>query len=59
VARRARRTRADRLSLALDLLRDDAYDALISGTSPFPELPDTMRKLASGELPALCHVIEY
>jgi hypothetical protein len=58
-ARRARRNRADRLSLALELLSDDAYDALISGTSPFPELPHTIRKLASGELPALCHVIDY
>ncbi len=58
-ARRARRTRADRLSLALDLLHDDVYDALISGSSPFAELPDTMRRLTSGELPALCHVIDY
>jgi hypothetical protein len=58
-ARRARRTRADRLALALDVLRDDAYDALISGSSPFAELPDAMRRLASGELAALCHVIDY
>jgi threonine dehydrogenase-like Zn-dependent dehydrogenase len=58
-ARRARRSPADRMSLALDLLRDDAFDALISGSSPFADLPDTMRRLASGELPALCHVIDY
>jgi hypothetical protein len=58
-ARRARRTPADRLALALGLLRDDAYDTLISGTSPFAELPQTMRRLASGELDALCHVIDY
>lgn len=58
-ARRARRTRADRLSLALELLRDDAFDALVTGSSPFAELPDTMRRLASGELPALCHVVDY
>jgi NADPH:quinone reductase-like Zn-dependent oxidoreductase len=58
-SRRARRTRADRLSLALDLLRDDAYDALISGSSPFADLPETMRQLASGELAALCHVVDY
>jgi threonine dehydrogenase-like Zn-dependent dehydrogenase len=30
-ARRARRTRQERLSLALELLRDDAFDALITG----------------------------
>ncbi|HET7326201.1 MAG TPA: zinc-binding alcohol dehydrogenase [Nocardioidaceae bacterium] len=58
-ARRARRTRADRLSLAVELLRDDAFDALITGSSPFAELPQTMRRLLSGELPALCHVIDY
>jgi NADPH:quinone reductase-like Zn-dependent oxidoreductase len=58
-ARRARRTRADRLSLALDLLRDDAFDALLSGSSPFGELPETIGRLASGELPALCHVVDY
>jgi 2-desacetyl-2-hydroxyethyl bacteriochlorophyllide A dehydrogenase len=58
-ARRARRTHADRLSLALELLRDDSFDALISGSSPFTQLPETMRRLASGELPALCHVIDY
>src|SRR3954469_8496408 len=58
-ARRARRTHTDRLSLALRLLRDDAFDALITGSSPFAELPDTMRRVASGELPALCHVIDY
>ena len=46
-ARRARRTHADRLALALDLLADDAFDALISGSSPFADLPDTMRRLAS------------
>jgi 2-desacetyl-2-hydroxyethyl bacteriochlorophyllide A dehydrogenase len=58
-SRRARRTHADRLRLALELLRDDAFDALITGSSPFAELPDTMRRLTSGELPALCHVVDY
>jgi NADPH:quinone reductase-like Zn-dependent oxidoreductase len=58
-ARRARRTHTQRLTLALELLRDDAFDALITGSSPFAELPDTMRRLASGELPALCHVVDY
>jgi len=58
-SRRARRSRADRLALALDLLHDDAFDALISGSSPFAELPETMQLLADGELPALCHVIDY
>jgi threonine dehydrogenase-like Zn-dependent dehydrogenase len=58
-ARRSRRTGADRLALALDLLRDPAFDALISGESPFDALPDVLARLASGELPALCHLVTY
>jgi threonine dehydrogenase-like Zn-dependent dehydrogenase len=58
-ARSGRRTRAERLALALDLLRDPAFDALVTGQSPFEELPDVMARLAAGSLPALCHVITY
>jgi threonine dehydrogenase-like Zn-dependent dehydrogenase len=58
-ARRASRTFADRLALALDLLRDPAYDALITGESRFAELPDVLAKLTAGTLPALCHLITY
>lgn len=58
-ARSARRTLRDRLALAVDLLSDPAYDALISGESPFDELPETMRALAGGTVPALCHRIAY
>jgi threonine dehydrogenase-like Zn-dependent dehydrogenase len=58
-SRRARRTHADRLALALDLLRDPAYDALLTGTSPFAELPEVMADLAAGRLPALCHSVLY
>ena len=58
-ARRGSRTHADRLALALDLLRDPAFDALTSGASPFTRLPQVIAALAAGELPALCHVITY
>jgi threonine dehydrogenase-like Zn-dependent dehydrogenase len=58
-ARGGRRTTGDRLALALDLLRDPAFDALISGQSSFGELPDVMPRLAEGSLPALCHTITY
>ena len=54
-----RRTPAGRLELALDLLRDPAFDALVSGQSRFGELPDVMARLASGRLAALCHTITY
>jgi NADPH:quinone reductase-like Zn-dependent oxidoreductase len=58
-ARRGRRTTADRLALALELLRDPAFDALLTGQSPFSELPDVMAQLTAGNLPALCHTITY
>jgi threonine dehydrogenase-like Zn-dependent dehydrogenase len=58
-ARAGRRTTADRLALALELLRDPAFDALVTGRSYFTELPDVMARLASGSLPALCHTITY
>jgi 2-desacetyl-2-hydroxyethyl bacteriochlorophyllide A dehydrogenase len=58
-ARSGRRTTADRLTLALDLLRDPAFDALLTGQSRFGELPEVMPRLASGALPALCHTISY
>ena len=58
-ARSGHRTMADRLALALDLLRDPAFDALVTGESRFSELPDVMSRLAAGSLPALCHTITY
>jgi hypothetical protein len=50
---------AERLALALELLRDPAFDALLSGQSRFGELPDVMARLTAGSLPALCHTITY
>jgi len=58
-ARAARRTTHDRLALALDLLRDPAFDVLVTGESRFDELPGVMARLAAGSLPALCHTITY
>ncbi|WP_330336770.1 zinc-dependent alcohol dehydrogenase [Streptomyces sp. NBC_00557] len=58
-AARAGRGYAERMALALDLLADPALDALITGESDFEQLPDLMPKLASGEIPALCHRIRY
>jgi threonine dehydrogenase-like Zn-dependent dehydrogenase len=58
-ARRARRSTTDRLRLAVELLRDPGFDALLTGSSPFEELPRVMEGLADGSLPALCHTITY
>lgn len=54
---RGRRTHAERLGVALDLLADPAYDALLEGPTRFDDLPAEMpRILAPG---GLCHVITY
>ncbi len=58
-ARRGRRTSADRLALALDLLSDPAFDALLTGEPPFEDLPRVMSLLAIGDLPGLCHSLTY
>lgn len=58
-ARRHRRTTADRLNLAVSLLRDPVFEAFLTGTSRFEELPDVVQRLSDGTLDALCHVIEY
>lgn len=58
----------DRMSLALDLLRDDTLDNLISGESSFETLPEVMASLAGGSgsnhltpsaSDTLCHRIFY
>ncbi|MFE2261514.1 zinc-dependent alcohol dehydrogenase [Streptomyces griseosporeus] len=58
-ARSGTRSYGDRLALALDLLADPVFDALVTGESGFEELPEVLPRLASGELPALCHRIRY
>jgi hypothetical protein len=58
-ARRVRRTFTDRLELALRLLADPAFDALITGECAFADLPDVLPRLVSGELPGLCHRVVY
>ncbi|NUR79644.1 MAG: dehydrogenase, partial [Dermatophilaceae bacterium] len=58
-ARRSRYTYAQRLALALDLLRDPAFDALLTGESSFEELPEVLPRLADGSQTAICHTIAY
>ncbi|MEU5791548.1 zinc-binding alcohol dehydrogenase [Micromonospora purpureochromogenes] len=58
-ARAARRSYADRMALALELLADPVFDALLTGRSRFADLPDVLDRLAAGNLPALCHLITY
>ncbi len=58
-ARRDRRSHAERLALALELLRDPGFDALRSGSSSFDDLPKVLATMAAGGGPALSHVISY
>lgn len=58
-ARRGAHSTRERLQLALDLLHDPAFDALLTGSSPVAELPEVMARLADGRLSALCHTIDY
>lgn len=58
-AARVGRTYADRLALSLELLADARFDALVTGECAFEELPEVMPKLASGELPGMCHRVRY
>ncbi|HET6855869.1 MAG TPA: zinc-binding alcohol dehydrogenase [Streptomyces sp.] len=58
-ARRSRRTFSGRLSLALELLADPVFDALITDECSFDALPSAMGRLASGDLSALCLCVRY
>ena len=58
-ARRARRTYADRMALALSLLADPRFDALVTAECPFEELPGLLPRLARGEPSELCVRVTY
>ncbi|NMO94125.1 zinc-binding alcohol dehydrogenase [Actinomycetospora sp. TBRC 11914] len=57
-SRRARWTHADRMALALRLLADPRFDALVTEAVPFVALPDTMVRLAGGA-PGLGVRVDY
>ena len=56
---RARWTRERRMALALRLLSDPAFDALLTGECSFEALPATMAWLASSPRGVLCQVVAY
>ena len=57
--RRGSRTTRQRLTLALELLRDPAFDALLTGRSPWRDLPAVMASLADGSRDDICHTIDW
>jgi threonine dehydrogenase-like Zn-dependent dehydrogenase len=58
-ARRARWERRRRLALALDLLADHRFDALLAPALPFARLPEAMADLAARPSEVMCQVISY
>jgi 2-desacetyl-2-hydroxyethyl bacteriochlorophyllide A dehydrogenase len=58
-AQRARWTFARRMGLVLELLRDDALDALLTGESAFEDLPAVLARLCADRGYTLCHRIRF
>jgi len=58
-SRRSRRTTRDRITLALHLLQDPAFDVLLGGTSSWRGLPGVVASLAAGTADPLCHTIDW
>nr|WP_256515495.1 zinc-binding alcohol dehydrogenase [Alsobacter ponti] len=58
-ARRARWTHARRLAAALDLLRDDALDALITEEVAFDDLPAAIPRILAERAPGLATAVRY
>ncbi|QIN29902.1 zinc-dependent alcohol dehydrogenase [Brevibacterium luteolum] len=55
---RARRTRAQRLGQALHALHDERFDALITGSTDWSELPVVMDRVLTDPA-SLCHIVDY
>ncbi|XVX22203.1 zinc-dependent alcohol dehydrogenase [Actinomycetota bacterium] len=58
-ARSARRSYGDRLAIALEALRDSAFDALLTPPVPFDDLPAAIDEIASDQREVLCQIIDY
>ena len=58
-ARRAEWDTRKRMAFALELLRDEVLDAVVTGESAFDELPGVMARLAAQPGDTLCHRIRY
>lgn len=58
-ARRARRSRRERLGMALALLADPVYDRLITGRCTLDALPERMAQLATAPDGALTEIVRY
>ena len=52
-------THARRMALALDLLQDPRLEMLVTGESPFDDLPEVMARLSREPGDTLCHRVTY
>jgi NADPH:quinone reductase-like Zn-dependent oxidoreductase len=57
--RHPRWSRRRRLGLALSLLRDPAFEVLLSGESRFAEMPELMSRITASPAGTLCHTLRY
>ena len=57
--RQPRWTYRKRLELALEILRHDVLDELITGETPFEQMPETMSRILVNGSDTLCHRIKY
>lgn len=57
--RRSRHSTQDRLTLALRLLEDPAFDRLLAGSSAWQRLPKLVAALADGSADPLCHTVQW
>ena len=58
-SQRARWTHGRRLALALELLRDPAFDHLITGRSRFSDLPSAMAEVTAPGSTAIVQLVDY
>jgi 2-desacetyl-2-hydroxyethyl bacteriochlorophyllide A dehydrogenase len=58
-ARRARRDHRQRLTLALELLADPRFDALLAPPVRFAQLPQAMAALMAGQSDIMCQLVAY
>jgi len=57
--RRARWSYARRMAKALDLLRNDKYDALVTGEVAFADLPAMLPSILASDAPGLATAVKY
>ena len=58
-AQRSRWSHRRRLTLALDLLADPRFEALLAPAAPFARLPELMAELAARPSNVMCQLIKY